>query len=147
VSEEGYHVSETVGAVGATYLPPDRPEVTTAEQVYELCGAMGRYRIEVFRILLLDGRHRLIRKVTVSKGSLTASIVHPRELFRPAVVASAVAVILVHNHPSGDPEPSRDDIELTKRLRIAGELLGIDVLDHVIVVRSGFLSFKQQRLH
>jgi len=70
--------------------------------------------------------------------------VHPREVFRPAIMASAAAMILVHNHPSGDPEPSRDDFELTKRLVRAGELLGIPVLDHLIVVRSGFLSLKRE---
>jgi DNA repair protein RadC len=141
--KERYHVAE---AALATYRPPDRPAVTTAEQTYELCRAMCRYRVEVFRVLLLDARHHLIRKVTVSRGSLNASIVHPREVFRPAIVASAAAVVLVHNHPSGDPTPSRDDLELTKRLVKVGELLGIEVLDHVIVVRSGFLSFKQERL-
>ncbi len=77
---------------------------------------MARYRVEVFRVLLLDTRHRLIRKVTVSRGTISASIVHPREVFRPAIVASAAAMILVHNHPSGDPEPSRDDVALTKAL-------------------------------
>jgi len=77
---------------------------------------MDRYRVEVFRALLLDSHHHLIRKMTVSRGSLNASIVHPREVFRPAIVSSAAAVLLVHNHPSGDPTPSRDDIRLTNRL-------------------------------
>ena len=127
-----------------TYGALSAPLLTQPESAAELCRAMARYRVEVFRVLLLDARHRLIRKVTVSKGTISASIVHPREVFRPAIVASAAAMIVVHNHPSGDPEPSRDDVELTKRLVRAGELLGIPVLDHLVVVRSGFLSLKRE---
>lgn len=83
--------------------------------------------------LLLDSRHRLIRMCPVAVGSLSASLVHPRELFKEAIAASAAAVIVAHNHPSGDPEPSAHDIELTRRLVEAGTLLGIEVLDHLIV--------------
>ena len=86
---------------------------------------------EKFVVVLLDAKHRLIGVNTVSIGSLTASIAHPREVFRPAVLLPTAAVVLVHNHPSGDPSPSGEDIELTKRLREVGELLGIRVLDHV----------------
>lgn len=88
---------------------------------------------ENFLAILLDSKNKVIREVDISTGSLTASIVHPRELFNPAIKESAAAMILIHNHPSGDPTPSREDIELTKRLRDAGELLGIKVLDHIII--------------
>ncbi|MBN2098793.1 MAG: DNA repair protein RadC [Dehalococcoidia bacterium] len=97
---------------------------------------------EHFLALLLDTRNRLIRTATVSMGSLDSSIVHPREVFKEAIKASAASVIFVHNHPSGDPEPSHDDIELTRRLVEAGKLLGILVLDHVIVGDGSFVSLK-----
>jgi len=95
---------------------------------------------ERFFVVLLDGRHRVVRHELVSQGTLTASLVHPREVFRPALRASAAAVVLVHNHPSGDPTPSREDREITERLARAGELLGIPVLDHVVVAERGYRS-------
>lgn len=88
---------------------------------------------EHFILLLLDSRHRLIKVASVSVGSLDMSVVHPRETFREAIQASAAAILLAHNHPSGDPTPSPEDLELTRRLIKAGELLGIPVLDHLIV--------------
>jgi DNA repair protein RadC len=98
-------------------------------------------RKEVFCVLLLDAKHRKLREARISEGSLTASIVHPREVFAPAVRESAAALILVHNHPSGDPSPSPEDVELTRRLRQAGEIVGIRVLDHVIVGAEHHFSF------
>lgn len=101
---------------------------------------------EEFRCILLDAKNRVIREEIVSIGSLTASLVHPRDTFKAAVRESAAAVILVHNHPSGDVRPSQDDIQLTRRLVHAGDLLGIRVLDHVIVGNSGHFSFRDQGL-
>jgi DNA repair protein RadC len=98
---------------------------------------------ERFLALLLDGRHRLVREVAISQGTLTASLVHPREVFRPALRESAAAVVLVHNHPSGDPTPSSEDRELTRRLAAAGDLLGVPVLDHVVVAERGFVSLRE----
>jgi len=92
--------------------------------------------------LLLDSRHQLIRVSPIAVGSLCASLVHPRELFKEAIAASAAAVIVGHNHPSGDPSPSAHDVQMTKRLVDAGSLLGIDVLDHLIVAREGVLSLR-----
>lgn len=97
---------------------------------------------EHFFVLLLDGRHRVLGEEVVSLGTLTASLVHPREVFRPAIRASAAALVLVHNHPSGDPEPSPEDRSVTERLASAGELLGVPVLDHVIVAERGFRSLR-----
>lgn len=98
-------------------------------------------RHEVFKVVLLDAKHAIIRDATVSEGSLTLSIVHPREVFTLAVRESAAAVIFVHNHPSGDPSPSEEDRALTERLVEAGELLGIQVLDHLIIGDGQYVSF------
>lgn len=97
---------------------------------------------EEFRCALLDSKNRIIREEVVSLGSLTASIVHPRDSFKAAVRESAAAVIFIHNHPSGDIRPSQEDILLTRRLVQAGEVLGIQVLDHIIVGDSGHFSFR-----
>ena len=95
---------------------------------------------EVFMVLLLDARNCLIRGVTISVGSLTASIVHPREVFKPAILDSAASVIFVHNHPSGDPTPSQDDLKITSQLVEAGRMIDIRVLDHIIIGRGSFTS-------
>ena len=97
---------------------------------------------EHFIVLLLDGRHRVLGEELVSLGTLTASLVHPREVFRPAIRASAASLILVHNHPSGDPEPSPEDRTVTERLASAGDLLGVPVIDHVVVAERGFRSLR-----
>ncbi len=100
--------------------------------------------VEVFGILLLDTKHRVNSWHGVSRGTLDASLVHPREVFCPAIREMAAAVVLAHNHPSGDPTPSRDDVALTARLVEAGELLGITILDHVIIGDTGrYCSFKE----
>lgn len=96
---------------------------------------------ERFFVVLLDGKGRVKREVRVSEGTLTASLVHPREVFRTAIREAAASVILVHNHPSGDPTPSPEDVALTSRLRAAGELVGIRVVDHVVVGHERYASF------
>jgi DNA repair protein RadC len=98
----------------------------------------------VFKVVLLDGKNAIMKDVTISEGSLTLSIVHPREAFLPAIRESAAAVIFVHNHPSGDPEASPEDRALTQRLVSVGELVGIRVLDHVIVGDGRYVSFADQ---
>lgn len=102
--------------------------------------------VEEFHVAILDAQHRLERDITVSRGVLDASLVHPREVFREAIAERAAAVILVHNHPSGDPTPSDDDRRATRQLVAAGQLLGIPVHDHVIVGRGRFTSFAQAGL-
>lgn len=100
---------------------------------------------EMFVVALLTVRHRVLGLHTVSVGCLTSSLVHPREVFKPAILASAAALILAHNHPSGDPEPSAEDVALTRRLVSAGQLLGIDVLDHLILGEAGrYVSLRQR---
>lgn len=100
---------------------------------------------EEFHALLLNTRHRVVREVAVTRGILDASLIHPREVFRPAVVEGAAAVILVHNHPSGDPTPSAEDRAVTRQLTEAGRALGIPVLDHVIVGEGSFTSLAEGR--
>ena len=116
------------------------------EDVAAACKPLIRAKREVFAVLLLNARHEMMRRVTVSVGSLNASIVHPREVFKPAVLASAASVVLVHNHPSGDPEPSEEDLSITRRLVNVGEMLGIAVLDHVVVAKRGVISFRARGL-
>ena len=118
----------------------------TAEVVSLVQGRLRGKKKEHFMALLLDTRGQLIRIAEVSVGSLDSSIVHPREVFKEAISASAASVIFVHNHPSGDSEPSKDDIGLTKRLAEAGEIMGIDVLDHIIVCDHSYLSLKARGL-
>lgn len=101
---------------------------------------------EHFVVALLNARHEVQGVEVISIGSLNASIVHPREVFKPAITASAATVALIHCHPSGDPEPSEEDISITKRLVEVGELLGIPVLDHVIVAERGIVSLRARQL-
>ncbi|NLM39076.1 MAG: DNA repair protein RadC [Firmicutes bacterium] len=101
---------------------------------------------EHFMVIMLNTKHRVIGKKVISIGHLNGSLVHPREMFKEVIRRSSAAVILVHNHPSGDPTPSRDDISVTKRLVEAGQLLGIQVVDHIIVGHNCYLSFREQGL-
>jgi len=101
---------------------------------------------EKFICIHLNIKNQIVSFEVASTGSLTSSIVHPREVYKGAILSNAASVIFMHNHPSGDPEPSDDDIEITKRLEKAGEILGINVLDHIIVARSGYYSFKENKI-
>jgi len=124
----------------------ERVQIIEPRHVAELLiPEFGSRRVEHFGIVLLDTKHRVMRTSVLSIGTLDASVVHPREVFREAATAGASALILFHNHPSGDPSPSPDDVELTKRLVDAGVLMGITVLDHVIVAEGGFFSMREQK--
>jgi len=101
---------------------------------------------EHFKLVLLNTRNKVIAISTISIGTLNASLVHPREVFKDALAHSASSIILAHNHPSDDPEPSDDDVSLTRRLADAGRLMGIEVLDHIIITRKGYTSFKERGL-
>ncbi len=102
--------------------------------------------VEVFVALLLDGKHRVTGFAEVSRGTLTSSLVHPREVFGPALRMGCAALIVVHNHPSGDPEPSSEDREVTKRLAEAGRLLGVPLLDHVVLGGGGRYTSLRERV-
>jgi DNA repair protein RadC len=137
-------VGELARRYAAGRLARGAPLRTSAE-VYRHCGTgLAALRKEQFHVILLDGKNRPIKQVRISEGSLTASLVHPREVFVPVIEASAAAIILVHNHPSGDPTPSAEDIALTERLRRAGELMGVQVLDHVVIGHGRYVSFADE---
>jgi DNA repair protein RadC len=122
----------TVNDTITDYLKPHR-RYTSAPEVFETFGFLQQETKEYFLALHLDGKNRVVCIDMVSTGSLNQSIVHPRELFKTALLSSAAAVILLHNHPTLDPTPSMEDIEVTRRLREAGDMLGIKVLDHIII--------------
>ena len=123
----------------------DRVQITSARTVAELLLPLyGNRPVEQFGVLLLDTKHRVLRTVVLSVGTLDASIVHPRDVFGTAAAAGAAAVVLFHNHPSGDPRPSTDDVDLTRRLATVGMLMGIDVIDHVILADARYYSFKEE---
>jgi DNA repair protein RadC len=104
---------------------------------------MKHYDREHFKAAFLNTKNQIIRVVTVSIGSLNASIVHPREILKPAIAASAASIVLVHNHPTGDPSPSREDVEFTRRFARCGELIGIELLDHIVIGADRFQSLKE----
>ena len=108
-----------------------------------LMPAFGGRLIEQFGLVLLDTKYRVIRTAVVAVGTLNSTVVEPRDVFREAVQGSAAAVVVFHNHPSGDPTPSPDDVDLTRRLNAAGVLLGIDLIDHVILGDARYYSFKE----
>jgi DNA repair protein RadC len=130
--------------------PPERKFKVTApvDLVNYYRPRLQHLRKEVFKAVLLDTKHQMLKDVTVSEGSLSASLVHPREAFLPAIKESAAAVIFLHNHPSGDPTPSAEDKELTHRLAEVGRLVGIGVLDHIIIGMGspGYMSFRDAGL-
>jgi DNA repair protein RadC len=119
----------------------ERPQLSTPRQLAAyLLAQYGTTDVEQFGIVMLDTRHRIIRVRIVSSGSLDSTIVHPREVFREAASAAAAAIVLFHNHPSGDPTPSPDDLELTMRMVKAGSIMGIDVVDHLILAEQSYFS-------
>jgi DNA repair protein RadC len=114
---------------------------TTSECAAALSAVLSDEPSEVFAILCLSTKHRVIAYHEVSRGTLDSTLVHPREVFKAAILANAAAIVLTHNHPSGDPTPSPDDVVLTQRLVQAGQILGIDVVDHVIIGDGRWVSF------
>ena len=119
--------------------------LSSPEQVYARYGPlMEDLEKEVFRVALLDAQNGLVKDVVVSEGTLSASLVHPREVFKPAILESAASLILLHNHPSGDPTPSREDIRLTRQLVECGQLLDLRIHDHIVIGRGRFASLAER---
>jgi len=138
----GYRVSvRLVREDSGLYVPR---EIHGADDVYAFLHDLQDFDREVFYCLHLDSRHRIISCEEVSRGSACNAPVHPREVYKGAILSSAAAVIAAHNHPSGDPTPSPDDREITDRLYQAGDLLGIPLLDHVIIGDGGYVSLANE---
>ncbi|MDP3716811.1 MAG: DNA repair protein RadC [Acidobacteriota bacterium] len=124
---------------------PDRPRfLTIKEAAHYLMPRFGGYVVERVGVMLLDQKHRLIRTAVVSTGTLDGTVAEPRDIYRLAVAASAASVVVFHNHPSGDPSPSTFDRLLTRRLAVAGDMLGIELADHIILGDGTYFSFKEE---
>lgn len=138
-------LSELSKRMAASFNIHRKKAMTSPKEVCDL--VMEEMRIlkkEVFKAILLDVKNHVIKQLNISVGSLNSSIVHPREVFCEAVKVSSSGIIFVHNHPSGDPEPSREDIDTTERLIQAGNILGIKVLDHIIIGDGKYVSLKEK---
>lgn len=139
-----------IGKRAASHPLSKKRQVLSSKDVYDVYRHYSQdfrdLKKEVFRLVMLDGKNRIFADSVVSEGCLTSSIVHPREVYIQAIKNSAASVIFLHNHPSGDPSPSPEDIEITRRLVAAGDLLGIKVLDHIVIGEGGYLSFADKGL-
>jgi DNA repair protein RadC len=130
-----------------SFSEKEKPSISSPEAAYTyIYPILREQKKESFIALYLDTKNKLIFKEIVSVGSLNANIVHPREVFRPAIVQSAAAIIVAHNHPSGDPAPSQNDIDITRKLIETGKIIGIEIHDHIIIGNSRFLSMKELNL-
>jgi DNA repair protein RadC len=139
------------GAVAAVFElgrralgPAPGIELSRPEEVVALLAEWRESQQEHFIGFYLNARNQLLARRVISLGSLSASIVHPREVFKPAIAHSAAGIIVAHNHPSGDPEPSPEDLAVTRRLAQAGDLIGIELLDHLVFAARGFVSLKSR---
>lgn len=136
-----------LGRRAVSCKPSKQRYIGSPEDVWQLLGpSMRLLDKEYFKSIFLDTKHNIIGVCDISVGSLNASIVHPRELFKEAIKQNSSQVIVVHNHPSGSTRPSNEDVELTKRLVKAGELIGIQIIDHIIIGIDGFVSLKERGL-
>ena len=122
-------------------------KISSPKAAYEYLHPILRdEKVEHFVALLLDIKNHLIKRIMVSKGSLNANIVHPREVFKPAIIEGAAGIIVAHNHPSGDPGPSQNDIDITRKLKETSNIVGIDFIDHLIIGHGRYISLKEQNL-
>jgi len=128
------------------YVVKQNIQITKAEDIYTLLHEYKNKQQEYFITITLDGANHIIEKRVISIGTINQSLVHPREVFSPALVSNATSIILAHNHPSGVLTPSYEDVSVTKRLGESAKLLGIELLDHVIISKNGYLSFKDEGL-
>jgi DNA repair protein RadC len=123
-----------------------KERITCAREVYELLApSLGHEKKEHLAAVFLDVRHHIIKHETIFVGSLDTTVIHPREIFKQAIRYSSSAVIIAHNHPSGDPSPSPEDISVTKQLVNAGKIVGINLIDHIIITANDYVSLREQR--
>ena len=137
-----FELSKRAMEVNDTNLPTINDAKDAVAQLTDL----RDLKKEHFVVLYLNAKNQLVHKETISMGTLNANLVHPREVFEPALKYSAANIMIAHNHPSGDPKPSEDDLEITKRLVEAGKMMGVELLDHVIIVINSHFSFKEEKL-
>jgi DNA repair protein RadC len=130
--------------VGKYELPRKTKNPEEAYNAIKIITNVQEEAQEVFGILILNTKNKIVAVHEISRGTLNSSMVHPREVFKPAVLHNAAAIICFHNHPSGDPEPSKEDIEMTKLLVGAGKIMRIEILDHIIVGDDGYVSLKER---
>ena len=135
---------EIARRVGTQPWESGQPLRSSEDVFHHFRDVLAREKREFFYVVLLNNKNRKLRDVKISEGSLTASLVHPREVYNPVIRESAAAVIFVHNHPSGDPAPSSEDIEITRRLKEVGEVMGVRVLDHVVIGHDRYFSFSDK---
>ena len=138
-----FELSKRVLKVDATNI---RPTIQTPKDVIAQVSYLKNHKKENFVVLYLNARNELLNKETISIGTLNTSLVHPREVYEPAITGFSSSVVFIHNHPSGDPEPSEEDKKITKQLAEAGKILGIEVLDHIIIGQEKYFSFKDKEL-
>lgn len=119
-------------------------KITTPEDILPVFAKYRNRKQECFLVATLNGAHEVIRVRVITKGIVNRTLVHPREIFRKAITDNATAIILCHNHPSGNTDPSGEDIQITDRIKSAGKIIGIEVLDHIIISRKGFYSFLEE---
>ncbi len=127
------------------YLKEKRPKTTSPDMVYKLLKDIKDETQEMFIVLCLDNKKKVISKNIVFIGTLDSTIIHPREIFKIAILNSSSCLILAHNHPSGDPNPSDEDIKITNQLKEVGEIMGIPIIDHIIVGTNSYYSFSKER--
>jgi len=137
------HAEELIKLLSKTLSGENQKCIHKPSDVYDMSLDLLYEKKEHFIMFVLNSKNKVLMRKTVSIGSLNASIVHPREVFSEAIVQGAASIICVHNHPSGDPTPSPEDLEVTRRLVAAGEIIGIQVLDHIVVGQHGFYSMKE----
>ena len=130
--------------VGKYELPRETKSPNQAYKAITAITSVEEEAQEVFGILILNIKYKIVAVHEISRGTLNSSIVHPREVFKPAILHNAAAIICFHNHPSGDPEPSKEDIKITNRLVEAGKIMGIEILDHIIVSDDRYVSLKER---
>jgi DNA repair protein RadC len=133
-----------LGRRANSFIPEKRKIINSANDIYKLFFSMGRLKKENFKVIFLDSRKKIINDETIFVGSLNASVIHPREVFDLAIRNNAAAIILVHNHPSGDSNPSDEDLGITKQLISSGKILDIEVLDHVIIGNKNCYSLREK---
>jgi len=146
LEQVGYSPEEISNIQEGIPLTPQSPKITDAKHVYKLLHEYSTKPKEHFICITLDGASNVINKYVIHIGTINQSLVHPREVFYPAIKDLAVGIIIAHNHPSGTLEPSRADINITQRLHEVGKLVGIDLLDHIIISKEGYYSFSDEGL-